>query len=56
MPAMTMDYPVDDSTLLKHLSVADRIAAIVYVGDPTLHNVQVIEHAKPPSPGVNRRM
>jgi Cu/Ag efflux protein CusF len=41
MPAMTMDYPVDDRSLLTRLAHGDEISATVYVGDPTLHDVHV---------------
>lgn len=42
MPAMTMDYPVDNKALLRRLKPDDEITATVYVGDPTLHNVSVV--------------
>ena len=44
MPAMTMDYPVDEPSTLARLSPGDEIEATVYVGDPTLHEVHVIRH------------
>lgn len=44
MPAMTMDYMLDNAAILKQLSPADDIAATVYVGDPTLHGVHVVRH------------
>jgi Cu/Ag efflux protein CusF len=42
MPAMTLDYMVDKDALLKQLSPADEITATVYVGDPTLHDLHVV--------------
>ena len=42
MPAMTMDYPIDNKALLKQLKPDDEITATVYVGDPTLHDVSVV--------------
>ena len=45
MPAMTLDYMIDNDDLLKQLSPADDITATVYVGDPTLHNVHVVGHS-----------
>ena len=42
MPAMTMDYPIDDKALLKELKPDDEIAATVYVGNPVLHEVHVL--------------
>ena len=44
MPAMTMDYPVEDPGILRRLTPADRITAIVFVGDPTLHEVRIAGH------------
>lgn len=44
MPAMTMDYMVDNNAILKELTPADDIAATVYVGDPTLHGIHVVSH------------
>jgi Cu/Ag efflux protein CusF len=41
MPALTMDYPVDNEATLKALKPDDKIAATVYVGDPMLHDVHV---------------
>ncbi len=43
MPAMTMDYPVDNDAILKQLKPADEITATVYVGDPTLHDVRIVK-------------
>jgi Cu/Ag efflux protein CusF len=42
MPAMTMDYPIDNKALLRKLKPDDKITATVYVGDPTLHDVSVV--------------
>ena len=42
MAAMTMDYKVDDSTILKKVKAGDQITATVYDGDLTLHKVQVM--------------
>src|SRR5579863_7273891 len=42
MPAMTMDYPVEGRDVLHLISVGDDIAATVYVGDPTLHNLRIV--------------
>lgn len=41
LPALTTDYMVDDDAVLKQLKPSDRIQAIVYVGDPTLHHIRV---------------
>ncbi|MBV9503742.1 MAG: copper-binding protein [Acidobacteriia bacterium] len=41
MSAMTMDYKVDDTTVLKKVKPGDRITATVYDGDLVLHKVQV---------------
>ena len=55
MDAMTMDYKVEDTAILKKVSVGDEIVATVYDGDMTLHKVQVMPKkakgagdAKPP--------
>ena len=42
MAAMTMDYKVDDSAILKKVKAGDQITATVYDGDLTLHKVQVM--------------
>lgn len=42
MEAMTMDYKVDDSAILKRLKAGDQIMATVYDGDLVLHKVQVM--------------
>jgi len=41
MAAMTMNYPVDDSTLLEKVKPGDQIEATVYDGDLVLHQVRV---------------
>ena len=41
MEAMTMDYKVDDPSILKKVKVGDQISATVYAGDYSLHKVQV---------------
>ena len=45
MAAMTMDYKVDDSAILKKVKAGDQITATVYDGDLTLHKVQVMSKA-----------
>jgi Cu/Ag efflux protein CusF len=45
MAAMTMDYKVDDSAILKKVKAGDQITATVYDGDLTLHKVQVMPKA-----------
>jgi protein SCO1/2 len=45
MAAMTMDYKVDDSAILKEVKAGDQITATVYDGDVTLHKVQVVSKA-----------
>jgi Cu/Ag efflux protein CusF len=42
MDAMTMDYKVDDPSVLKKVSPGDQIMATVYDGDFVLHKVQVM--------------
>ncbi len=44
MPALTLDYMVDDDALLLRLAPSDRITATVFVGDPTLHHIRVVGH------------
>ena len=41
MGAMTMDYKVDDPSVLKKVKPGDHIMATVYDGDMVLHKVQV---------------
>ena len=41
MAAMTMDYKVDDPTVLQKVKPGDQIMATVYDGDLVLHKVQV---------------
>jgi protein SCO1 len=41
MGAMTMDYKVDDPSVVDKLKPGDRITATVYDGDFSLHKVQV---------------
>lgn len=45
MGAMTMDYKVDNPSILDKVKPGDRITATVYDGDYSLHKVQV---ANPP--------
>ena len=42
MAAMTMDYKVDDNSILKKVKAGDQIMATVYDGDLVLHKVQVM--------------
>ena len=42
MEAMTMDYKVDDPTVLKKVKAGDKIMATVYSGDYSLHKVMVM--------------
>jgi protein SCO1/2 len=46
MDAMTMDYKVDDPSILDTLKPGDQITATVYDGDEKLHKVQI---AGPPA-------
>lgn len=41
MDAMTMDYKVDDPSILDKLKPGDQITATVYETDEKLHNVQI---------------
>jgi Cu/Ag efflux protein CusF len=45
MDAMTMNYKVDDPSILDKLKPGDQISATVYDGDYSLHKVQIIEKA-----------
>ena len=46
MDAMTMDYKVDDPSILDKLKPGDQIAATIYDVDYSLHKVQVMsKHA-----------
>ena len=42
MEAMTMDYKVDDPTVLEKVKAGDQIMATVYDGDLVLHKVKVM--------------
>lgn len=42
MGAMTMDYKVDNPSLLDKVKPGDNITATVYDGDYSLHTVQVV--------------
>jgi Cu/Ag efflux protein CusF len=42
MAAGTMDYKVDDNSILKKVKTGDQIMATVYDGDLVLHKVQVM--------------
>jgi Cu/Ag efflux protein CusF len=50
MPAMTMDYPVENSAVLRQLKPSDEIAATVFVGDPVLHNLHVVKRSETNGP------
>lgn len=41
MGAMTMDYKVDNASVLDRIKPGDQITATVYSGDYSLHNVRV---------------
>ena len=45
MDEMTMDYKVDDPSVLKKVKPGDQIMATVYDGDLTLHKVVVMPKA-----------
>jgi protein SCO1/2 len=45
MDAMTMDYKVDDPSVLKKVKPGDQIMATVYDGDLMLHKVMVMPKA-----------
>ena len=53
MPAMTMDYPVERSAVLRQLKPSDEIAATVFVGDPVLHDLHVVRPAEGSGPQGN---
>jgi Cu/Ag efflux protein CusF len=42
MGAMTMDYKVDDPSILDKVKPGDQIMATVYDGDYSLHKVQIM--------------
>jgi Cu/Ag efflux protein CusF len=42
MDAMTMDYTVDDPSILDKLKPGDQIVATVYDGDYSLHRIQIM--------------
>jgi protein SCO1 len=43
MDAMTMDYKVDDPSILDKVKPGDQVVATVYDGDYSLHKVQIVE-------------
>jgi Cu/Ag efflux protein CusF len=47
MGAMTMDYKVDDPSIIDKVKPGDRIMATVYEGDYTLHKVKVMGAGEP---------
>lgn len=47
MGAMTMDYKVDDPSIVDKVKPGDRIMATVYEGDYTLHKVKVMGPGEP---------
>ena len=51
MAAMTMDYKVDDATVLKKVKPGDHIKATVYDGNLVLHKVQVMPKSGSESKG-----
>lgn len=46
MGAMTMDYKVDDPSILDKLKPGDQITATVYDGDYSLHKVRLAGNSK----------
>jgi protein SCO1 len=50
MAAMTMDYKVDDTAVLKKVKPGDKITATVYDGDLVLHKVQVVSKGNGANP------
>ena len=50
MAAMTMDYKVDDTAVLKKVKPGDKIMATVYEGDLVLHKVQVMSAGNDANP------
>jgi Cu/Ag efflux protein CusF len=51
MAAMTMDYKVDDTAVLKKVKPGDQIMATVYDGDLVLHKVQIMPKSGSDSKG-----
>ncbi|MGD1071540.1 MAG: copper-binding protein [Bryobacteraceae bacterium] len=45
MSAMTMNYALDDESILNKLAPGDDIVATVYAGDGKLYKVRVVSHA-----------
>ena len=45
MTAMTMNYAVDDESILNKLAPGDDIVATVYANDGKLYKVRVVSHA-----------
>jgi protein SCO1/2 len=50
MDAMTMDYKVDDPSILDKVKPGDQIMATVYDGDYSLHNVKIMRKKAGDSP------
>lgn len=46
MDAMTMDYKVDDPSILDKVKAGDQITATVYDGDYSLHKVRIAGNSK----------